>query len=69
MESRCDAVIETGLSVSDPFGCRCLNSFTMLRFHFPLVKPDVRIYRIRISQEPSRVLSPRNLGFASPETN
>ena len=28
-----------GLSVSGPFVCRCLTSFTMLRFHFPFIEP------------------------------
>jgi hypothetical protein len=26
-------------------------SFTMLRFHIPLIKPDVRNYRIRLSDK------------------
>ena len=38
-----------GLSVAGPFVCRCLTSLTMLRFHFPLIEPDVRISRIRLS--------------------
>ena len=38
-----------GLSVAGAFGCRCLTSSTMLRFHFPLIEPDVRISRIRLS--------------------
>ena len=37
------------LSVSDPFGCRCLISSSMLRLHIPLIEPDVRISRIRLS--------------------
>ena len=28
-----------GQSVTGPFGCRCLTSFAMLRFHIPLIKP------------------------------
>jgi hypothetical protein len=32
-----------GLSVTGPFGCRCLTSFAMLRFHIPLIKPDLWI--------------------------
>ncbi len=38
-----------GLAVSDPFGCRCLSILTMPRFHIPLIKPDVQIYRIRLT--------------------
>jgi hypothetical protein len=37
------------LSVSDPFGCRCLTGSSMLRLHIPLIEPDVRISRIRLS--------------------
>ena len=44
----------TGISGSDPFGCRCLTSRTMLRFHFPLIEPDGRISRIRLSDMDSR---------------
>ena len=35
----------------------------MLRFHLPLVKPDVRISRIRLSYKDSCV-RPRNVAFA-----
>ena len=41
------------ISVVDPFGCRCLISSAMLRFHVPLIKPDMRIYRIRLSDKVS----------------
>ena len=44
-----------GLSVADPFVCRCLTSPTMLRFHIPLIEPDGRISRIRLSEKGSRV--------------
>ena len=37
------------LSVAGPFVGRCLNSSALLRFHVPLLKPDVRISRIRLS--------------------
>jgi len=37
------------LSVAGPFDCRCLNSPALLRFHVPLLKPDMRISRIRLS--------------------
>jgi hypothetical protein len=32
-----------GLSVADPFVCRCLTSPILLRFHTPLIEPDGRI--------------------------
>jgi hypothetical protein len=41
----------SGLSVADAFGCRCLTSSAMLRFHFPLVEPDRRFSRIRLSDK------------------
>ena len=34
-----------------PFVCECHNIATMLRFHIPLIKPDVRNYRIRLSDK------------------
>jgi len=40
------------------FVCRCLTSQAMLRFHFPLVKPDRRISRIRLPDKESH-LGPR----------
>src|SRR3972149_9979084 len=43
------------------FGCRCLTSQSMLRFHIPLIKPDVQIFRIRLSDKDSR-LRPREAG-------
>jgi hypothetical protein len=33
------------------FVCRRLTSLTMLRFHFPLIEPDRRISRIRLSDK------------------
>jgi hypothetical protein len=41
----------SGLAVSGPVVCRCLSSPTMLRFHFPLIEPDGRISRIRLSDK------------------
>ena len=38
-----------GLSVSGPFVWRCPSSLAILRFHFPLIEPDVQISRIRLS--------------------
>ena len=43
---------------SRPFVCGCLTSFTMLRFHTPLIKPDVRISRIRLSDKDGSRVSP-----------
>jgi hypothetical protein len=43
--------IRCGLSVAGPFVCRCLTSRTRLRFHIPLIAPDVRICRIRLSEK------------------
>ena len=39
------------LSVPGSFVCRCLTSWTMLRFHIPLIEPDWRSYRIRLSEK------------------
>jgi len=38
-----------GLTGADPFGCRCLTSHPLLRLHLPLIEPDRRISRIRLS--------------------
>ena len=40
-----------GLSVTGPFGGRCLTSLTMLRFHTPLIKLDGRFSRIQLSDK------------------
>jgi len=42
------------LSVADPFVCRCLTNPILLRFHTPLIEPDRRISRIRLSEKGSR---------------
>jgi hypothetical protein len=34
-----------------PFVCECHKIPTLLRFHIPLIKPDVRISRIRLSDK------------------
>jgi hypothetical protein len=34
-----------------PFVCECHKISTMLRFHTPLIEPDVRISRIRLSDQ------------------
>ena len=43
-------------------------SFTMLRFHLPLIKPDVRISRIRLTDKDSCV-HPRNVAFAQEKSD
>ena len=40
-----------GLSGAGPFVCRCLTSLAMPRFHSPLIKLDVRISRIQLSDK------------------
>jgi hypothetical protein len=42
--------------LSGPFVCRCLTSGTLPRFHLPLIEPDKRISRIRLSEKASRLL-------------
>ena len=37
------------LSVADAFDCRCLTIAAVLCFHLPLIKPDMGISRIRLS--------------------
>ena len=44
-----------------PFVCRCLTSPTMLRFHTPLIEPDRRISRIRLSEK-AHECRPRKAG-------
>jgi len=43
-----------GLSVTDPFVCRCLTSRIMPRFHTPLIEPDRPVSGIRLSEKGSR---------------
>ena len=43
--------------MSRPFVCGCLTSPTLLRFHIPLIKPDVRVSRNRLSDKDARVRS------------
>ena len=52
------------MSRSFVFGC--LTSCTMLRFHLPLIKPDVRFSRIRLSDKDS-CFRPRNVAVAQTE--
>jgi hypothetical protein len=43
VESRCDAVaLGYAYLFSAAFVWRCLTSVTMLRFHIPLIEPDMR---------------------------
>ena len=41
--------------LSGSFVCRCLTSSTVLRFQVPLIEPDVRITRIRLSDKTSHL--------------
>ena len=50
-----------------PFVCQCLTSPAMLRFHIPLIEPDVRISRIRLSDKVSR-LRPRKVARSFPKS-
>ena len=52
--------------VAGSFVCRCLTSPTVLRFHFPLIEPDLRISRIRLSDQKSR-FRPRDVARPSRE--
>jgi len=45
--------------LAGPFGCRCPSIPTKPRFHSPLIEPDVRICRIRLSDQDSRLRSRR----------
>ena len=49
--------VRSGLSVPGPFVSRCLIILTVLRFHIPLVEPDMQFSRIRLPEETSRVRS------------
>ena len=48
------------IAVADPFGCRCLSGSAVLRFHVPLIEPDVPLSGIRLSDQvhPQGVHSP-----------
>ena len=37
--------------LAGPFVCRCLTNRTLFRFHIPLIEPDVRFSRIRLSDK------------------
>ena len=49
--------VRLSMSVPAPFVWRCLSGSTIVRFHTPLIEPDVRISRIRLSDKTSRRLS------------
>jgi hypothetical protein len=52
VESRSGAAeVGSALTVSDPFGCRCLNICPCLRFQIPLIKLEVRISRVQLSDK------------------
>jgi hypothetical protein len=40
--------------LADPFVRRCLTNPVLLRFHTPLIEPDRRVSRIRLSEKGSR---------------
>ena len=46
-------LFRSGLSVSGPFVCRCLIIQTVPRLHIPLIEPDMRNWRIRLSDRTS----------------
>src|SRR6059058_4682990 len=48
----------SNISVAAPFVWRCLTGSAMAPFHIPLIEPDRRIYRIRLSDKTAR-LHPR----------
>jgi len=61
----------SGLAVAAPFVWRCLISPIMLRFHIPLIKPDMQISRIRLSDKGGHAfahgkLCVRSWSFTSP---
>jgi hypothetical protein len=54
--------------LADPFGCRCLSNRPCLRFQIPLIKPDVQISRIRLSDKGSVSSSPTAVPSLEPTT-
>ena len=51
-----------GLSVSGSFVCRCLIIQTVLRFHIPLVEPDMHISRMKCDRAHfMRYVFPKNM--------
>jgi hypothetical protein len=46
---------------SGSFVCRCLNSLSILRFHIPLIEPDRRFSRIRLSEKAFHAFAHRTL--------
>ena len=57
-----------GFPVARPFVCECPSISAMLRFPIPLIKPDVRFSRIRLSDRISRV-RPREVAPSHVEPN
>src|SRR5258707_4813136 len=61
VESRCDAVaLGSNISVAALSFGGALLAQPWLRFHTPLIEPDMQISRIRLSDKPSR-LRPRHV--------
>ena len=48
---RCRGSLGGSMTVTGPFVCRCPTVCPMPRLHRPLVEPDVRISRIRLSDQ------------------
>jgi hypothetical protein len=51
----CRGGLDAAYPFAGPFVCRCLTSRIMLRLHTPLIEPDRRFSRIRLSEKGSRV--------------
>jgi len=50
------------MAVADPFGCRCLNSQSLLRCHVPRIEPGVRVSRIRLAAKVHACVRDRRRG-------
>ena len=57
--------VRLSMSVSAPFVWRCLSGSAVAPFHTPLIEPDVRTARIRLSDKTSRRLSSATPSAAS----
>jgi hypothetical protein len=68
VESECGAAaVGRAYRFAAPFVWRCLVARPWLRFHTPLIEPDVRIARIRLSDKTSR-LRPRHVVLKPAQT-
>ena len=50
-----------------PFVCECHNISAMLRFHIPLIEPDVRFSRIGLSDRDS-LFRPREVAWSTTQS-